>query len=191
LGAFWSEQSFLRKISLLPATLKTTPASCPPSEIDIGSVEDMGVELYGYFPPHVGDILSAFLSISSTTKGEVITTIMPPVLVVMPELQEPCASPALPFSVDHVKVDLPITLSSPTHSDVASDPVSPSPALNPDALFTTELCDLLNSLEAAIHGCGRAIDCLLMVTSIKGKARRWVIALGSASERSHSSAKTK
>jgi hypothetical protein len=50
---------------------------------------------------------------------------------------------------------------------------------------------LFSSLETAIPGCGRAIDCLLMVTSIKGKARRWVIALGSASgRRSHSSAKT-
>jgi hypothetical protein len=30
---------------------------------------------------------------------------------------------------------------------------------NPDALFAKELCDILSSLEAAIHVCGRAVAC--------------------------------
>jgi hypothetical protein len=56
--------------------------------------------------------------------------------------------------------------------DVISAPHPPLPALNPDALFAKELCDVLSSLEAAIPGCGRAIACILIGTTIKCKSKK-------------------
>jgi hypothetical protein len=45
-------------------------------------------------------------------------------------------------------------------------------ALNSDALFTKELCDVLSSLEAASPGCGRVIACLLIGSTIKSKSKK-------------------
>jgi hypothetical protein len=103
------------------------------------------------------------------TKGEAIATDVPLVLEIMPELQELCESSALP---EHVKVDSPLTLSSPERSDVDSAPVASLPTLSPDALFAKELCDVLSKLEAAIPGCGRAIACLLTGTAVKGNGKK-------------------
>jgi hypothetical protein len=83
------------------------------------------------------------------------------VLQIMPKLPELCASPALPLSVEHKKVDSSATLNSHVQSEVTSLPIPPPVAHNPDALFAKELCDLLSGLETAIHGLGRAIACLL------------------------------
>jgi hypothetical protein len=71
-------------------------ASCV---IDVGSGEDMGVELYGCFSPRVWDgspSPSTLPSIPSTIEGEAIAKVVPPVLEIMPELQELCESSALP-----------------------------------------------------------------------------------------------
>jgi hypothetical protein len=92
--------------------LKITPTSPPPGVIDVGSGEDLGVELYGCFSPRVGDSLpssSALPSVPSTTEGEAIATVVPPVLEIMPELQELCESSVLPLFVEHMKMDSPRT----------------------------------------------------------------------------------
>jgi hypothetical protein len=100
---------------------KITPTSR--SLVDVGSGTNMGVELYGCFSPRVGDSspLSAMPSIPSTTESTKATaTVVPPVLEIMPELQELCKSSSLPLSLEHVKVDSVMTLSLPERSDVAS-----------------------------------------------------------------------
>jgi hypothetical protein len=51
-------------------------------------------------------------------------------------------------------------------------PIPYPPAHNNNVLFAKQLCDLLNSLEVAIPGCGRAIACLLTWTTIKGKTKK-------------------
>jgi hypothetical protein len=135
----------------------------------------MGVELYGCFSPRVGDsspLSSALPSVPSTTEGEAIATVVPPVLEIMPELQELCESTVLPLSVEHVKVDSPTALILPERSYVVSTPVGPLPTLSPDALFAKELCDVVSKLEVAIPGCGRAIACLLTGTAIKGNGKK-------------------
>jgi hypothetical protein len=165
----------LRKLSLELAMLKITPTLPPPSVIEIGSGEDMGVELYDCFSPCVGDsspLSSALPSVPSTTEGEAIVTVVPPVLEIMPELQELCESSVLPLSVEHVKVDSPMALSLPERSDVVSMTVAPLPILSPDALFAKELCDVLSKLEVDIPGCGRAIACLLTGTAIKSNGKK-------------------
>jgi hypothetical protein len=152
--------------------LKATSTPGSPSEVGVGSVEEGGAKLYGCFSPRVGDFLSLFTlsPVPSTVEGEAISVVMAPVVQIMPELRELCTSPSLPLSVEH-KVDSPTTLSSPEQSDEVSTPIPPSMPDNPDALFATELCDILNSLEAAILGYGRAIACLLRGTTIKGKSK--------------------
>jgi hypothetical protein len=90
----------------------------------------------------------------------------------MPDLQELLGSSTLPLSMEHVEVDSSPTLCSLESSDVISAPHPPLPALNPDALFAKELCDVLSSLEAAIPGCGRAIACILIGTTIKCKSKK-------------------
>jgi hypothetical protein len=108
----------------------------------------------------------------------------PPVLQIMPDLQELCASPALPLSVEDTKVDLPVAscvrsdsvsplsqkqleVNSPQLSDVTSTPTRTPSSHNRDVLFAKELCDLLSTVEVAIPGCGRAIACLLTGMTIK------------------------
>jgi hypothetical protein len=153
--------------------LKTTSTSSSPSEVGVVSAEDGGAELYGCFSPRVGDHspLSTLSYVPSTAEGEAIATVVAPVVQIMPELRELCTSPTLPLSVEHKKVDSPMTLSSPEQSDGVSAPIPPSMLDNPDALFAKELCDILSSLEAAIPGCGRAVACLLTGTPIKGKSK--------------------
>jgi hypothetical protein len=73
----------LSKLSLLPAMLS------PLGKVDIGPMEDLGVELYGCLSPHVGVILSplsALPSMSSTIEGEPVTDVVAPVLQIMPDL---------------------------------------------------------------------------------------------------------
>jgi hypothetical protein len=49
----------------------------------------------------------------SISEGEPIDAVVPPVLLIMPEIEDLCASPALalPLSVEHIKVDSKMTLS--------------------------------------------------------------------------------
>jgi hypothetical protein len=64
-------------LSLLPAMLS------PLGKVDIGPMEDLGVELYGCLSPRVGVILSslsALPSMLSTIEGETITDVVAPVL---------------------------------------------------------------------------------------------------------------
>jgi hypothetical protein len=70
-------------------------------------------------------------SVPSTAEGEAIATVVAPVLQIMPEHRELCTSPALPLSVEHKKVDSPMTLSSPEQSDEVSAPIPPSMLDNP------------------------------------------------------------
>jgi hypothetical protein len=101
-------------------------------------MEDGRVELYGCFSPRVGDAPSS-LSVLSAVEGKAITEVVAPVLQIMPELQELGASPDLPLTVEHVKVDVPATLSLPEQSDVAPTPIPPSPPHSPDALIAEEI----------------------------------------------------
>jgi hypothetical protein len=162
-------EAALNRLSLLPAMLS------PLGEVGVGSMKDMGVELYGCLSPRVGassSSSSALPSMPSSIEGEAIAAVVAPVLQIMPDLQKICASPSLPLSVEHVKVDSPVTLCSRDPSDVISAPIPPTSALSPDALFAKELCDMLSKLEAAIPGCGRAIACLLTGSTIKSKGKK-------------------
>jgi hypothetical protein len=110
----------------------------PLGEVGVGSMKDMGVELYGCLSPHVvasSLSLSASPSVSSSIEGEAIAVVVAPILQIMPDLQEICASPSLPLSVKHVKVDSLVTLCSTKPSDVIAAPIPPTSALNPNALF--------------------------------------------------------
>jgi hypothetical protein len=167
-------EAVLSKVSSLPATLMTNPASCP-CEAGVDSVEDRGEELYGSFSPRVGDSsspLSTSPSVSSIVKGEALAAIVTPVLQIMPELQGLCESPVLPLSEEHVNVDSLTALSSPKRSDVISATIPPKQKLNSDALFAKELCDILSSLEAANLGIGRALACILTGDIIKSKSKK-------------------
>jgi hypothetical protein len=57
--------------------------------------------------------LSALPSVLSRSESEGISTVVTPVLQIMPELQEVCACPSLPLSGEHMNVDSTTTLSSP------------------------------------------------------------------------------
>ena len=153
------------------------PAMLPHGEVGIDSDGDRGAELYGPFSPRVEDVSSSLFvmpSVQSTAEGEAIAAVVDPVLQIMPELRDLCASSALPLSLsmDHTKGDLSAALGSSERSDVISAPIPPSPGHNPDALFAKELCDLLSSVEAACPGSGRAIACLLTGTKIKGRSKK-------------------
>jgi hypothetical protein len=115
---------------------------------------------------------STFPSTSSTAEGDAIAAVVTPVLQIMPDLQDILGSSTLPVSMEHMEVDSAPTLCSLGSSDVISAPHPPPPALNQDALFAKELCDVLSSLEAAIPGCGRAIACILIGTTIKCKSKK-------------------
>lgn len=65
-----------------------------------------------------------------------------------------------------------LEVNSPERSDAAFVTIPAPSTHNSDVLFAKELCDLLNSLENAIPGCGRAIACLLTGTSTKGKSKK-------------------
>jgi hypothetical protein len=151
--------------------LKTTSMACPTGEVGASSMEDGRVELYGCFSPRIGDAPSS-LSVSSAVEGKAIAEVVAPVLQIMPELQELGASPDLPLTVEHVKVDVPTTLSLPKQSDVAPTPIPPSPPHSPDALVAEEICDLLSRLDVLIPGLGRSIACLLTGTPLKGKIEK-------------------
>jgi hypothetical protein len=73
----------------------------------------------------------------------------------------------LPLIVEHVKVDVPTTLSLPEQSDVSPTPIPPLPPHSSDALVMKEICDLLSSLDVLIPGLGRSIACLLTGMPIK------------------------
>jgi hypothetical protein len=49
------------------------------------------------------------------------------------------------------------TLTSPKQSDEAFVPTPPPMVHNPDALFAKDFCDMLNSLETTLYGCGRRL----------------------------------
>ena len=68
-------------------------------------------------------------------------------------------------------MDSPAILSLPTQSYVFSMPIPTLLVLNVDALIAKEVCDLLSCLDVVIPGCDRAIACLLMGTTTKGKSK--------------------
>jgi hypothetical protein len=85
-------EAALSKLSLLPTVLS------PIGEVGVGSVEDIGVELYGCLSPRVGrisSVLSALPLVPSATEGEDIDDVVASVLQVMSDLHELCASPSL------------------------------------------------------------------------------------------------
>jgi hypothetical protein len=161
-------EAALNRLTLLPAMLS------PLGEVGVGSMKDMGVELYGCLSPRVGSSflsLSAMPSMPSSIEGEAIAVVVALMLQIMPDLQEICASSSLPLSGEHVKMDSLVTLCSRDPSDVISAPIPPTSALSPDALFAKDLCDVLSKLEAAIPRYGRAIACLLTGLAIKSKGK--------------------
>jgi hypothetical protein len=154
--------------------MKSIPLPHSPGEVGVGTTEDKGSELYGCFSPRAGDtLLLPPLPAVSTSEGEAVDVVVALVLQIMPGLQEICASPTMPLSVEGMKTDTSVTacaqLDSDSHlsreqqlevnplvqSDVTSVPIPPPPPHNRDVLFAKELCDLLSSVEDAIPGCGR------------------------------------
>jgi hypothetical protein len=90
----------LSRLSLLPAMLKNSLMSCPHCKVGDGSTEDRGALLYGCFSPCVegsSSLLSTLPSVPSIAEVEVTTPVVPPVLQIMHELQDLCASTALPL----------------------------------------------------------------------------------------------
>jgi hypothetical protein len=75
----------------------------------------------------------------------------------------------LPLIVEHVKVDVPTTLSLPEQLDVSPTSIPPSPPHSSDALDMKEICGLLRRLDVLIPGLGRSIACLLTWMPINGK----------------------
>jgi hypothetical protein len=73
------------------------------------------VELYGCLSVRVGHTLP-LLFVSSIVEGEDIAKVLAPILQIMPELRGVSAGPDLTLAmehVEHVKMDAPVTLSSP------------------------------------------------------------------------------
>jgi hypothetical protein len=183
-------EATLSSLSLGTPLMKSIPLSHSPGAVGVGSMEDKGPELYGCFSPHAGDtLLLPPLPTVSTSEGEAVDVVMAPVLQNMPGLQDICAGPTVPLSVEGMKTDLSATscaqpdsdsplsreqqldVNPSVQSDVTSVPIPPPPPHNRDLLFAKELCGLLSSVEDAIPGCGRAIACLLTGTSLKGKRK--------------------
>jgi hypothetical protein len=168
--------------------MKSIPLPHSPGEVGVGSTEDKGPELYGCFFLRVGDTsLLPPLPAVSTSGGEAVDVVVAPVLQIMHGLQEICVSRTVLLSVEGTKTvlsanscaqlgsDSPLSheqleVNPSVQSDVTSVPIPPPPPHNRDVLFAKELCDLLNSVEVAIPGCGREIACLLTWTSLKGKS---------------------
>jgi hypothetical protein len=164
-------EAALGRLSHVPAMLKTTSMTCHLGEVSYSSMEDGQVELYGCFSPRVGDAQSS-LSVPSTVEGKAIDDVVAHVLQIMPKLQELAASPDLPLIVEHVKVDVPATLSFPVQSDVAPTSIPPSPPHRPDALVAEEIYGLLSRLDVLILELRRSIGCLLTGTPIKKKIKK-------------------
>jgi hypothetical protein len=103
-----------------------------------------------------------------------------PVFQIMPDLHELCEDPYPPLSMVHLWADSLVT------SVVASAPppveashcgdkvikVAGALAPNPDALFASELCNLLARLEAASPGSSKEIARLLEEKSSRGKIQK-------------------
>jgi hypothetical protein len=116
----WAE-AILSKLSHLSDVLKPTPMLSPPGEVVVASVDGSAVELFGCFFPRVGGCpssLSASTSVLSTATSDVWDAMVAPVLQIMPELRELRVSPDFPLLVEHMKVHLPLTMSSPKRSGV-------------------------------------------------------------------------
>jgi hypothetical protein len=168
-------EAAMSKLSLLPATMETTPSSYPHGQFAVGSEEDMGAKHYGCFFPRAGDSSLSFPAspfVLSTTEGGAIDATLTPMLEIMPELRELCVSPTLPLSAKHMKVNSSVIVSSSKQANVELVPIPPSPTHNSDALVAKELCDLLSRLDILIPGFGRAIACLLTGMEIKGKSNK-------------------
>jgi hypothetical protein len=90
----------------------------------------------------------------------------------MPELQELGASHDLPLTVEHVKVDVPATLSLREQSNVAPTPISPSSPHCPNALVAEEICVLFSRFDVLVPKLGRSIACLLTGHQSRKKLRR-------------------
>jgi hypothetical protein len=119
-------------------------------------------------------LLSILTCVPSSADGESIVAVVAPVLQIISELQEFSASPPLPLSMEHMKVDLPMTLRLHEQLDVASAPIPAPSTHNPDALFAKELCNMVNSFEPARPRLGRGSDCLhylIMGTKFKYKRK--------------------
>jgi hypothetical protein len=78
-----------------------------------------------------GQFVVVMPSMPSSIEGEAIAVVVA-LVQIMPDLQEICASPSLPLSVEHVKVDSLVTLCSREPSDMISAPIPPTSALSPE-----------------------------------------------------------
>ncbi|KAE8799886.1 Heat shock 70 kDa protein 4L [Hordeum vulgare] len=97
----------LVKLSLGPTPLATIVTPCSPVVSCVGSMKDVRTELFDCFSPRVGvssSSLYALPLVLTTPVGEAIVMVGDPVLQVMPELQQLCARPASPLSVEHMEV---------------------------------------------------------------------------------------
>ncbi|XBI15389.1 hypothetical protein VPH35_057813 [Triticum aestivum] len=89
-------EAALRELSLALPVLR--PLVVPGDNFEI----ERGAELHGCFSPR-----ARARSPSSASEGLDNDVLVTPVLQIMPELRELCGGPVLPFSVEHLKVDLP------------------------------------------------------------------------------------
>jgi hypothetical protein len=142
-----------------------------------GEADLVGEEcFFGCLSPRVSPSLQPDVSVAPECEGN--DGIMP-VIQIMPDLHELCEDPSPPLSMVHQQAD------SLVISEVASapPPVEASPcgdkvieadvsAPNSDALFASELCDLLARLEAASPGSSKEIARLLEEKSSRGKIQK-------------------
>jgi hypothetical protein len=118
--------------------------------------------LFGCISPRRSSCLLPQLVVSSAFERDDMDGILAPVMQITPELSELC---------EDFSVELPLELGSYEILAVASAPSSPQKptsmvsgevmAHSSEALFGTELCGLLASLEAASPGYGKDIACVL------------------------------
>jgi hypothetical protein len=135
--------------------------------------------IFGCFSPRARSCSSPQPALPDVSECEDITVIMPPVMQIMPDLQELCGEPSpsplsmVPQQVDSLETSM-VASTPPFHFVARSVKVNKVDTLasSSDVLFTKELCSLLISLEAAIPGSAKEIASILTDKATMGKIKK-------------------
>lgn len=153
-----------------------------------GEADLVGEEcFFGCLSPRVSPSPQHDVSVAPECEGN--GGIMP-VIQIMPDLQELCEDPSPPLSMVHHQADSLVisevaSAPPPVEASRCSDKVMEADVLAPnsDALFASELCDLLARLEVASPGSSKEIARLLEEKSSRGKIQKVKDYLGSKSKK--------
>jgi hypothetical protein len=103
---------------------------------------------------------------------------MTPVMQIIPELQELCGQTFPPLLMAHLHVEsigtFAVASAPPAEPGLVGEKGIEVGALVPtsQALFATELCDLLARLEVAIPGTSKKIACILAENTSRDKVQK-------------------